>query len=655
MVLPLPGAPPGLPGGPPPVPFDALPPQLLQPQWGLPVPVNDALPQHDSLDISVIQQRIQETVTFWQLRDSRMDEDYELWTLQGGNSEGSGEVITRNTPYVVLEKLANMLGAQTPVISVDPPQQAFQKQAQKVENLCRYLVEGWDDEHSDSLYTNLIHSIFYYLGLRGWIAGRVSFNPVAGPDDPPASLFLADPRNVYPSMGEGKLRYVVQRYQTTVGVVRDTWEEADQLFQDREDTEDVTLEAYYDDWWHCVLIDGKVVKEPTAHEYGFVPWVIEIAGGAPVRASGTTNSNAWTEFLGPSILQGMKGAYQQQNKVLSQVATSVAKAANPPAFYFYDPVEGEPKQLDMSAGAQNFLVFDRERVDIIKDSPNPADASAILNAMNEDIQKATLPPVLWGGTPGDQSGFAVALLSGAARDSTFGMVRAAEKFIRRSLTYSLHLIHDFAQGAVGFVVRDPSGNWIGGDTVTPEEIGQVGFRKIRVKFRDVAPKDQFQLAQLAALLVDKMLVSPESAMDKYLGIENPQEEIDKILKSLVYKDEELVKNVLNPRSLYYNDPELFQAWAFWTHFKNTMGGGGQNGGGSPAPALPPGPPGGGPPPGAQPLPGTPPTLAPAPMSGSPNFDALRQALASALGGAGQQRQPGVSGLSGQIPGGLGVR
>lgn len=46
----------------------------------------------------------------------------------------------------------------------------------------------------------------------------------------------------------------------------------------------------------------------------------------------------------------------------------VKKEMNPPVIYYYDPtLYYEPAKLDFSPGAINYLVYDRERVEILRD------------------------------------------------------------------------------------------------------------------------------------------------------------------------------------------------------------------------------------------------------------------------------------------------
>lgn len=649
-----PGGPPGMgPGGPPPPPI--VPPlQFLSPdmfEMGMQHigQAEERGPRRPPPTADEVKQRAQRAQDRWRERDKRMDEDYQLYTMVEARhraKDDSGEKIVRNVIYTLCEKAANMIGAQMPVMKHEPARLDQREGAQRIENLERAAWAQWNRNWMMGLHTPLRRDMAHFIILRGWLAGRLMLSDENEGDELPADFTLADPRYVYPSIGaNGRLRYVAYVYPSTVGEVLDEWPEAEGFYKDTDDNTTCKVTAYYDDWWHAVLVDGHEVKPATAHGYGFVPWVFAMANGAPVRATEGT-SPSWESETGVSLFHSIKYPYRQQNRILSQLANEVARASDPPAVYWIDPATEEPTKLDLAPGATNYFL-DSERFQFIETTPNPNNVAPLLEALEADIEKGGLPSVLWGGGGASNSGFAISLLSGAARDQLFGVISALEFAYEQVNRYMLTLIRDFHPGPVGFVVRDRYGNYVGAETVTAEEIAEVGINN-RVKFRDLAPQDRFQQIQAAIALTDKNLVSLEYARDELIGVDNPEEENQRVLSELIYKDEDMLRDILTPHALYKHSPVLFKTWLAMQKFRKfeeahqqamqqqqqamMMGGGGG-------------------PPGASPLPGTPPTMVPAPMGAQP-FDALLQARASAGGGVGQQVPPGVSGIGGQIPGGM---
>ena len=95
---------------------------------------------------------------FWNPRDARMDEDYALYQQrfvenqriyqrllrESGIEEQSGEIVTRNIPWVLVEKAASILGKANPSIDVIPQDPRLREAAQRVEDFLRWCWEVWN-------------------------------------------------------------------------------------------------------------------------------------------------------------------------------------------------------------------------------------------------------------------------------------------------------------------------------------------------------------------------------------------------------------------------------------------------------------------------------------------------------------------------------
>jgi hypothetical protein len=507
---------------------------------------------------------------FWNPRDARMDEDYALYQQrfvenqrvyqrllrESGIDEQSGEIVTRNIPWVLVEKAASILGKANPSIDVIPQDPRLREAAQRIEDFLRWCWEVWNRRWMSSLHGPILRDIAHYLCLRGWVTIRVRYDP--DDEELPVHVDLADPRQIYPVLGSSGIRAIIHKRYLMASEALDEWPEAEKILRGTPDDEIIEEISYYDDTWHAVLIEGAWVKPPTKHEYGFLPWIVATGLGAPIRATGSDDTS-WVRTVGESIFAGIKNSYLALNKLLSQLATEVARMANPPTVYYYDPARpDEPRRIDLDAGATNFLYFDRERVDILQLTPNPANSAPILNALMDDIEKGGLPGVLWG--VGQGSGFALSLQADAAMDTLQPLTQTMERIIEEVNRRALELLATLHDRPIGYFTRDPmTGAWISGVSVTPELIAAVGTRSV-VRLRKVQPRDRAQMAQLAALLTDKKLISLETARDEFLGLDNPQRENERVLADLAYMDPDVTKEVLIPWALAKTDPVLLELW-----------------------------------------------------------------------------------------------
>ncbi len=605
-------------------------------------------PKRKKPNLDEIKEKADKLVESFQPRDTRMDEDYSLYRLTHEETT-DGEIILKNTPFVVVEKAANMIGAQVPSIAVIPPDDDLTEEAQKVENFLRWSGDQWNKVGRKTLNGSMRHDLAHFLCLRGWAAVRVWYdseeeNP--DPHDHPIRVKLFDPRQVYPKIGEKNLQYVIHRYWTTYGELLDEYPEAEKDLEDADLNEYVEVSAYYDDWYHAVWTTDSDLKPVTEHEYGFIPWVITIGNGAPIRAT-TQNQTSWVRDWGVSIFHGIRDSYKQLTKVLSQIATQIAAAANPPTVYYYDPTMNKtPQPLDYTPGTTNFLLYDRERVDPLNLSPRPTETGPLIDSLLDDTQKGSLPSILWG-QGGSESGWNTSILTDAARDQLSPVVDAMQTTFEIINEYTLRLIRDLHDGPIGFWITDENGKKRGGVTIDAEDIEQIGILT-QVTYRDISPKDRASMAQVAAMLVDKKLISMETAREEYLLLDNPERENQRVLMDLIYQDKDLIQKGLVPAALARGNPDIFQFFMAEKQ-KELMAppGAGEGEGGQPPgqpPGLPPGMP--------QQMgpPGLPPNVVPPIMQ--PGANPLMQSIGSAIGGAGGLGlPPGIPGMGPQ-PGGI---
>lgn len=605
-------------------------------------------PDREKPDMDTIRDLSEQAVEFWAPRDARMREDWNLYKLTAP-SAGDGSVVTKATPYAAVEKAANMIASQTPNIQVIPPSNLQAEEAQKVEEFLRWSNERWNKRWRRSqMQGSMRHSMAHYLCLRGWVTARMQYMGDAEDVNKnyrhhPIHVKLFDPIQVYPSPGDDGLRYVVHRYYTTYGELWDEWEEAKDEYGDENPTDIVEITTYYDDWYYAVMVGEDTLIDVTEHEYGFVPWVIVTGNGSPVRAT-EDNQTSWVADVGVSIFHGSKDAYRSLNKVLSQLATQVETAANPPTIYYYDPVmNANPQPVDMAPGATNYMFYDRERLDPINLSPRPTDVAPLIDSLQDDLDRTTLPSIVWG-LGGTESGFQTSILTDAARDSLYPIISAMQEVQEQINETALILLRDHHDEAVGFWIKNPDGTKAGGVTLSPEEIKAVGVEN-EVRYRDISPKDRATMAQLAMGLTNAKLISMETARDEYLNLENPSRENKRVLTDMVYLDEDVMKNGIIPQNLMEENPELYQL--YMQHRAQPqpppMAPGMDAGGGVPPPPQPGGPPVPG-------MEGLPPGVVP-PVA-QPGADLLLQSLGSSLGGANAGPPPGVSGVPLGLPIGL---
>jgi hypothetical protein len=519
---------------------------------------------------------------FWQTRNDIFEEDEELYKLQSNdesgldtdNIGGDSEVVTINDPKVFADKVVNMLSSQEPVNNIPIHDPGNKDAVERVES----MVDWWrlmaNRIHMNGLHPPLSRDEHWYSCVRGWLAGRVTWNPM----NPkfPWNYTLADPVNVFPQIGANGVQYVIHKYSASGSQILSDFDYDDDVYSsvekalgadkdtfDPDDEFDVV--GYYDDYYHVIAVNGEEIKNDETG-YGFNPWVITPVAGDPIRATPWDKID-YVKYMGQSIYCGVRDMYKKLEKAVSVLATEVSKISNPPVGLFTDEQgQIQNKDVDLGVGGRNTFLFSKEKVEVMSTSKEGLGLLESLFSFYQDrINRGSIPPVLWGEGAGTLSGFAVSLLSAGARDVVYPRVRAMEHY--RSMVYekALDLYIKFGgdlEDPVRMVFTDRRGPTAGmrrTDDIQPDEVAAVGTY-VEVTYRSLAPQDRAAMAQLAALLVGNQIISRDSARGKeFIGLENPTLENDKVLAEMIYMDQDTART-MSLAAAQRTDPKAYASF-----------------------------------------------------------------------------------------------
>ena len=579
------------------------------------LPDDPTVPKRPRPTSKVLLERKERIVRFWRPRNLRMLDDERLYKSTepveeriGADEFGASESIMLGHPFTLVEKVSNMIAAQRPIQEVIPKDPGLKQIAQKVQDYTYWWRETAAGLWSNNLNGDLFRDEVHFLALRGWVAGRIMLDPAD--EDFPYRYDLIDPIHVYPEPGAKEIRWVFHVYKDSkVNVINNMG--FDQELVDRieeqlgglDDLSDVEVASFYDDVWHVLFIDDQEVWS-APHNYGFVPWVITYSFGPPIRRTdpvfgvdvnantmtyASRMNNNWTAWWGISAFAGIKQIYQKLNKLASAVLTEAMKAADPPVVIMTNPQgEQEGKTIDMSIGATSYLQKDTEDFEIPNYGFQAKDLAPVLQLLQDSMNRGSLPAVMYGEGADYMSGFAVNLLQGGARDVMLPLVRAHENYMQNLFRKILRMTAEHYPLPVNMVETNPeTGERKQMTTITGDDISLVGYH-VKVHYKTVLPQDETQQSMIAANLVDKKIISLDTARRKYLGLENPSLENEKVLTDLVYFDQDVVQAAI-PAALAKIDPVLLGLWV-QAQFKKQQDLQMQmamEAGGAPAPSSPP--------------------------------------------------------------------
>jgi hypothetical protein len=533
-----------------------------------------------------VQDKAEDAVRFWVSRNNRMAEEQDLYDRTDANRkkedrtnatyfsddedvQGSRDIVL-NDPYTIVEKLAQTIGGVSPTISIIPVDESQKLLAQKIEDLLYWWRDKAEEKWMQGIHGPLGVEEARTLALRGWICGRITWNP----DDHefPWRYSIIEPYHVYPTLSStGDLLYVIYCYSDTkASVIADLSindkfrQRLEKILKEKRDFESVQVTIYEDKEWRVILVDDEEItdKESAFHGYGFVPWVIQVFSGHPFRSrleGGLTNtpevelSPTWTEKIGTSILEGVKDGYKELNFLASVLATEAGKSNNPPIVVWTDEAgQQQFKEVRTGYGDTTHLLFDREKYEVVR----PYNAAPYITALLTlliDRQNRVLPQMLWGEGVPATSGFAYTILHGSARDVLYPPVRALEVYYRTLYKRVLELYVKFGDPSlpVKIITSDrATGARQGAVEVTRDEVEQTGYQ-IQVKYRNLAPIDKQMLGQLAALLVDKDIISRYDARgDEFLGLQNPSIVDTRIIGEKITLSPDIMRDILVPVAIY---------------------------------------------------------------------------------------------------------
>lgn len=515
-----------------------------------------------------IMQAVEADRNFWIARDRQIDSDYaryEECSVVFADREGEA-VVKLPDARTLVDKMASMLGTREPTIEVRPLDVGDEASAEKVTQFCYYFLDTIERLWHRGLRQSLRIEMAQSEALTGWICSRLLLNPENLRF--PFEYSLEDPLTVYPRFANNRLVRVSQ-------VVRMSAMEAKELYRrgrsvhpalrSLHDSDIVEVYAYYDDAIMAVVYNGEFLKPPTQHGYGLVPWEITVVGG-PYFRQRLTNSQ-WQDRVGQPIWGGYRAVLDAKSKIASMLLTMLGKQADPPVVVSTSEV-GQVDQLSLGIGGRNWILPE-DKFQLVTTGPNLPDISAVASMFQQALDRGTIPPALFGEL--GVSGYAQQLAMGSARDQVTPYVRALERHLEGLLRLMLRLLVRFAP-AIPFTRLDESGKRVG-QQISFVEVARVGD-EVRVTLEDVAPQDEATLANLAGMLVDRQLVSLDTARKAWLPrLRYPQLEGQKVLQELVLREPVAVQVLAIRAAQQLGDPlvTLLLAQALERYLQDVVG------------------------------------------------------------------------------------
>lgn len=486
----------------------------------------------------------------WFHRDSRMRDEQLLYELTRPKDLPEGtNVVVMNDPQVIVHKLSGFAAKRNWNIIVYPKEPDDREYARKIRNALMYWEHGRNMKWVESGHERLAYDEAFYCFERGMIAGRVAINPKFGKDDEinyPWRFYLADPANVYPVFNsEQAVRVTYRQWLTPKEIVGNPdFPDADDTYWSGVDHADrfeeiLSIYAYDEEWdfYAAITKSGYWLRKPK--EVNYMPWVIVSAAGAPYRATKWDQTKYYQRYASASILSPIRDQMKDLDRAMSMFQTMLESESNPAtALSTRDATEIET--VNIKPGSK-FAIAQDSKINTIVYGPNIQHYENQVNAFQDRIGRATLPPSAYGGGPQNGSAMLNSQNLEGALDVIDPYVQAIGTF--RELIYqkALKLFVDYfpSDTSLASPARpthlNPSGAW---EELTAGEIKKQGYH-VTVQFDTMTTQERLAIANTVMALTKSDVIPLEVGRGpRWLNEPDPIEEGQQVIvEKLQYSPE----------------------------------------------------------------------------------------------------------------------
>jgi hypothetical protein len=412
---------------------------------------------------------------------------------------------------------------------------------ERSEKLEEFLV-AFDRESNRQQGCNHVRDAVWQSGVLGRGAAQVLWIGDVLPTGVPNRTLpiwrrKLDPRNVGVGRGPYWTDYAYHKYKTTRSDIEQRYPKFQ--FDERDTKYGVT--GYYDDkyevvdfWclhkgaiWHGVVIDDKFAKPMYQTDYPDIPIVEWYADGAPVD----------DELLRSlSIIHPIYDLWKLKNDLMSKVATGL--------MYHYDPLIiakgfNDKKDIDLGPG-QIAYINPNQELDMFRPEPNVPMAQNLLGMVQQGIDQATFPSVMYGENSGVQSGYAVNSLAQQAKSRANTIRDNIEAAIEQENQLVLGLIEAFG-GDEGVEIYGRSQQRDRGGPLRINKDDIKGNYSNHVILTPESPMDDNARIMAWLQLYDRGIASKETIRNRVINISMPRDEETRISVERALESPELAQ------------------------------------------------------------------------------------------------------------------
>ena len=454
------------------------------------------------------------------LRD-RFERDYSDWRLtpfQLGN-KSEYENYTSNEPRNLAGKIIDTLST-APIQCRIPLELDDEEERKRKSNAERFVYGALslaDFRLQSMLSPHVLALMSWYACLRGMYGTFCYIHKDAkGKTIPDIKVF--DPLHLTWEIGTDGLLWRNHKRKITK-------EQAEAEFGKKIATKDTFVLDFWTDEINAIIVNKEFFKKPAKHGLDHDPFLISGVGATPFIQSRDMVDTLRDSF--ESVYASNRNIFPYKNKMMTLLMSIVALGAHNPlaisssggkkTFQKSPYYKGAVVQLDSDKG---------EKVEELYKPELPKDGGFLLANLQRDLNIGGQSEIASGQLDFQLPYSGIKELMDAAR----AIIKPRQDAIERSLEWvARELLTQFGSGGFGKLRlhgRDGTQEYFDLE-LSSKDIKGDWFPE--VKLLPVLPEDEAQKHASAKLLVDAGLLAPQTAMDKFLGIQDTDAEMQKIL------------------------------------------------------------------------------------------------------------------------------
>ena len=358
---------------------------------------------------------------------------------------------------------------------------------------------------------------------------------------------MLDPMNVGSRQGPYYTDYAYHEYDAKPSYVRQMYPDFKVEEEDRLGRRKVykLVDFWYrgnaGEVWHCVTVDGKFAKAPKKTSYPEIPIIEWTGDSAPI---------ADFEYQSLSILHPLKDLYKLKCDLSSGIMTAL--------WYYFNPLmvtRGVNEDIEIGPGAIVRLPDANASIEPVRMDPNISLSETMISLVDQQIQQATFPSVMYGENMGGASGYAINQLGQAARGRIATVRENQESALERATELIFQLVEIFGDDS-GVLIWGKSAFENRGKPLVLRGRDIKGNYANEVRLVPEIPMDDTQRITTWLQLYNAGIISAQTMRDKIINVATPRDEDLRVTVEQIMKTPEMSnKKALRAVQSWYKSRE----------------------------------------------------------------------------------------------------